>query len=405
MQTLVIGAGASGMIAALTAAAIPGNRVRVLERQARVGRKLSATGNGRCNLTNLNAVAADYHSGSGEDFHALNAFGVQETLQFFEQLGLVCVNEADGRCYPHSDQATSVVDVLRFALSRCGAQLELGCEVQNISCKKGRFHVKTSTGEFAADRLILATGGPACEKLGATADGARFVRMLGHSVTPLLPGLVQLIADEPLLRSLKGVRAPASLQLEQHGTPLTHSAGEVQFTENGVSGPAVFELSREASMNLPCTLTLDLLPQKDKESLLALLQNRRASQPELTTGDLLTGILHNRLGRVCTKKAGLAPATPLSTLSEDDLDRTAKTIKAFRLTITDTYGMENAQVTIGGANLSQFNPRTLESRIVPGLYACGEVLDVDGPCGGYNLQWAWSSGHLAGQLLHEEDEA
>jgi len=216
---------------------------------------------------------------------------------------------------------------------------------------------------------------------------------------------VQLIADEPLLRSLKGVRAPASLQLEQHGTPLTHSAGEVQFTENGVSGPAVFELSREASMNLPCTLTLDLLPQKDKESLLALLQNRRASQPELTTGDLLTGILHNRLGRVCTKKAGLAPATPLSTLSEDDLDRTAKTIKAFRLTITDTYGMENAQVTIGGANLSQFNPRTLESRIVPGLYACGEVLDVDGPCGGYNLQWAWSSGHLAGQLLHEEDEA
>ena len=404
MQTLVIGAGASGMIAALTAAAIPGNRVRVLERQARVGRKLSATGNGRCNLTNLNAVAADYHSGTGEDFYALNAFDVPTTLSYFEQLGLVCVSESDGRCYPHSDQATSVVDVLRFALANCGAQLELGCEVQNITFKKGRFHVKTSTGDFAADRLILATGGPAGEKLGATADGARFVRMMGHSVTPLLPGLVQLVADEPLLRSLKGVRAPAVLQLSKHGTLLAQSAGEVQFTENGVSGPAVFELSREASMNLPCELTLDLLPQKEEAVLLELLKNRCVRQPELTTDDLLTGILHNRLGRVCTKKAGLSPAALLRTLSEDDLARTARIIKAYSLSILDTYGLENAQVTIGGANLSQFNPRTLESRIVPGLYACGEVLDVDGPCGGYNLQWAWSSGHLAGQLLHEEEQ-
>jgi len=404
MQTIVIGAGASGMIAALTAAAIPGNRVRVLERQARVGRKLSATGNGRCNLTNLNAKDSDYHSESGADFYALNAFDVQKTLDYFEQLGLVCVSESDGRCYPHSDQATSLVDVLRFALANCGAQLELGCEVQNITFKKGRFHVKTSTGDFAADRLILATGGPAGEKLGATADGARFLRMLGHSVTPLLPGLVQLVADEPLLRSLKGVRAPAALQLSKHGTLLAQSAGEVQFTENGVSGPAVFELSREASMNLPCDLTLDLLPQKEEAALLSLLQNRCAAQPELTTDDLLTGILHNRLGRVCTKKAGLSPAAKLSTLSDEDLIRAARTIKAFCLDILDTYGLENAQVTIGGARLSQFHPRTLESLVVPGLYACGEVLDVDGPCGGYNLQWAWSSGRLAGQLLHEEDE-
>ncbi len=390
------------MIAAITASQIPGNRVRVLERQARVGRKLSATGNGRCNLTNLNARAVDYHSESAAPLHALDAFTVDDTLTFFEALGLVCVSEADGRCYPHSDQATSVVDVLRFALANCGAQLELGCEVQSITYKKNRFHVVTSTGDFAADKLILATGGPAGEKLGGTADGARFLRTLGHSVTPLLPGLVQLISDEKLLRSLKGVRAPAALKLTKNDTLLAGISGEVQFTENGVSGPAVFDLSREASSNLPCKLSLDLLPQKEENDLFVILKNRCKTQPELTVDDLLTGVLHNRLGRVCTKKAGLEPTTFLRTLDDTDLRKVTETVKYFTLNIIGTCGMENAQITIGGADLNQFDPETLQSSLVPGLYACGEVLDVDGPCGGYNLQWAWSSGRLAGQLRKEK---
>ena len=404
MKTLILGAGASGMMAALQAAKIPGNRVTILERQARVGKKLSATGNGRCNLTNLNAAPGDYHSSTGAAFPALERFTPADTLAFFESLGLVCVSEPSGRCYPFSDQAGSVVDVLRFALAASGAKLELGSEVRSVSRTGGGFRVETSTGRYTADRLILACGGPAGEKLGATQDGAQFLRALGHSVTPLLPGLVQLHAKQPLLRALKGVRAEAALLLEQDGTELMRCCGEVQFTDAGVSGPAVFDLSREASMALPCTLHLDLLPLRDVQALTALLQARCGNQPELTAEDLLTGILHNRLGRVCVRAAGLAPDTPLGQLTDAALRRCAQTVKDFPLPIDGTYGLSGAQITIGGGVLSQFCPQTRESLLVPGLDACGEVLDVDGACGGDNLQWAWASGHLAGQLLHQEVE-
>ena len=402
MQTIVIGAGASGMAAALEAAKKPGNKVRLLERQSRVGRKLAATGNGRCNLTNLHAAAADYHSSTGLAFEALSAFPVPKVLEFFEGLGLVWVSEPDGRCYPRSDQASSVVDVLRFALDAAGVQTILGCEVRRAEKTKNGFHLDTSAGDFACDKLIIACGGPAAQKLGATDDGAKLLRMLGHSVTPLLPGLVQLRSPEPLLRSLKGVRAQAALTLSGADGDLAAALGEVQFVEDGVSGPAVFDLSREAARALPCSLTLDFLPDHTVQAVLALLQARCLALPDQTAEELLTGMLHNRLGRVLVKKAELDIRTPLSQLSDDALSCCAAQIKGFHLDITGSYGLEHAQVTVGGAALAQFDPRTLESRLVPGLYACGEVLDVDGPCGGYNLQWAWSSGLLAGQLRRKE---
>ena len=405
MQVIVIGAGASGMTAALAAAKKPGCRVRLLERQSRVGRKLAATGNGRCNLTNLNAAESDYHSSTGRDFAALAAFPVEKVLRFFEGLGLIWVSEPDGRCYPRSDQANSVVDVLRFALDAAGVQTILGCEVRRAEKTKNGFHLETSAGDFSCDRLIIACGGPATQKLGATDDGARLLRMLGHSVTPLLPGLVQLRSSEPLLRSLKGVRAQAALTLSKDGAVLVSVAGEVQFVEDGVSGPAVFDLSREAAASLPCMLSLDLLPDHSSEAVLGLLHTRCQALPEQTAEELLTGMLHNRLGRVLVKKAGIDARTPLASLPEEALARCAAAVKGFELPITGSYGLEHAQVTVGGAALDQFDPRTLESRLTPGLYACGEVLDVDGPCGGYNLQWAWSSGLLAGQLRHEEAEA
>ncbi|MBR6425087.1 MAG: aminoacetone oxidase family FAD-binding enzyme [Oscillospiraceae bacterium] len=402
MQTIIIGAGASGMAAALQAAKKPGNRVRLLERQARVGKKLSATGNGRCNLTNRSASPESYHSSSGKDFHALRAFPVDDTLAFFHRLGLVFVMEPDGRYYPLSDQASSVVDVLRFALEEAGVQLELGCEVQSVQRTKNGFHLETTNGSFACDKLILAAGGPASPKLGATQDGAKLLRQLGHSVTPLAPGLVQLCASEPLLRGLKGVRAQAILRLEKGGTVLARSQGEVQFLEDGISGPAAFALSREAVSVLPCQLHLDLLPFLAEAELLDQLRARCKNLPGRTVEDLLTGMVHNRLGRVLCKKAEIDSSIPLSQLSEAALHRCAETVKDLCLDLTGSYGLDHAQVTVGGACLDQFHPRTLESLLVPGLYACGEVLDVDGNCGGFNLQWAWSSGLLAGQLRHEE---
>ncbi len=401
MQTIVIGAGASGMAAAITASRRPGNRVRLLERQNRVGRKLSATGNGRCNLTNLSALPSSYHSDTGADFFALQAFPVSSTLSFFEKLGLVWVSEEAGRCYPLSDQATSVVDVLRFALDASGVQTVLGCEVQSVQIGKHGFHLETSSGDFSCDKLIIACGGPASEKLGATSDGARFLRMLGHSVTPLSPGLVQLCSPEPLLKSLKGIRAQASMQLLHHGDLLFTHSGEVQFVDGGVSGPAIFDLSRVADKQYPCQLLLDFLPQFSHNALLSAMENRVQTLPELTTDDLFTGMIHNRLGRVLVRKAGIEASVSLGSLLPAQLEKCCTQAKAFSLELTGSFGMENAQITIGGADASQFHPKTLESLLVPGLYACGEVLDVDGPCGGFNLQWAWSSGMLAGSLCHE----
>ena len=403
MHTIIIGAGASGLLAALRAVQIPGNHVTILERQARVGRKLAATGNGRCNLTNQHAIPASYHCTEGADLYALQAFSPAATLSFFRSLGLLTVEETAGRCYPVSGQATSVVDVLRFALGQTAAVLELGCEVLAVSRRRQGFQVRTAEKSLSCDRLILACGGPACEKLGATDDGARFLRQLGHHVTPLLPGLVQLRSPDRRLRALKGVRAQALLRLLQGGTLLAEAEDEVQFAENGVSGPGIFAVSREAAACLPCTLELDLLPALPQQELLQLLSARTAALPDHGAEDLLCGMLHSRLGRICVRSAGLQDAQPLRSLDRAALAAVSAQVKAFRLTIDGTAGLAGAQVTVGGGDLNEFDPRTLQSRLVPGLYACGEVLDVDGGCGGYNLQWAWASGNLAGQLLERDN--
>ncbi len=404
MDVIVIGAGASGMMAALTAAEKPRCRVILLERQARAGRKLLATGNGRCNLTNLNQDDRFYHTETPALLHALHEFGAAQTLEFFSRLGLVTVAEESGRVYPFSDSANSVGDVLRFALAQAGVELLCGAEVTSVRRTKGGFSVESNGKTYRADRLIVACGGPAGAKLGGTDSGVRLLRMLGHSATALTPSLVQLrTAPEPV-RALKGVRAEADLTLTAGGAVLACSGGEVQFTDYGVSGSAVFDLSREAARRAgACELTLDLMPLMPASALEALLYERCRRLPALTAEDLLTGVVHNRLGRVLIRHAGIPLSQPVPTLDDAALRAVSASVKAFRLPVTGTMGFDGAQVTAGGAVGSQFDPQTLESLLIPGLYACGEVLDVDGDCGGYNLQWAWSSGRLAGQLLHREE--
>jgi len=391
-------------MAAGIAAAERGARVTLLERQARLGRKLLATGNGRCNLTNLSAAPERYH-GADKAFcrPALARFGARETLAWFRSLGLVTVAEPSGRVYPFSDQANSVLDVLRFALSRLGARVETGCEALRVWKKGDGFLVKTARGGFTGDRLIAAAGGAAGARLGGTESGYTLLEPLGHRRTALYPALVQLRVADGATRALKGVRAQAVTELLDGEKTLARSEGEVQFTETGLSGPAVFELSRAASVRGPgLALRLDLLPQMDGGALLSLLRARRDGFPALESGELLTGVLHNRLGRVLVKAAGIAPAAPLSSLDGGALTRVARTVKAFPLIFAGTQGFDSAQVTAGGLQTDGFNPETMESRLCPGLYACGELLDVDGDCGGFNLQWAWSSGRLAGSAASGE---
>lgn len=392
----IIGAGASGMMAAISAGKNDDNQILLFERQARVGRKLQATGNGRCNLTNLNCHRENYHGNDGEFFQrALEVMPPCETLSFFRSLGLYTVAEDSGRVYPYSDQANSVVDVLRFALQKDNIELLTGVEIKRIRKNDNGFTVEADEGAWHCDRLIVACGGLAGTKLGGSMNGYRLLRSFGHSVTKLRPALVQLKSLWRGCIALKGVRANCDAEVRHNGVLVAKSAGELQFTEYGLSGPVVFEISRDVCQGGgEWTCRLDFLPKLSCEELYELLSAKR--QTELTAEDLFTGVIHNRLGRVIVAETGISLNSRISRISDEQLMELCRVVKDFEVILSDTMGMDSAQVTAGGIATGEFDSATMESRIVPGLYACGEVLDVDGDCGGYNLQWAWSSGYLAG---------
>ena len=392
----IIGAGASGMAAALAAAENPCVQVELFERQARVGRKLQATGNGRCNLTNLAANSGGYH-GEEPGFiqSAMNLFGPKETLEWFQSLGLFTVAEESGRVYPYSDQANSVVDVLRFALEKPNIHLHLGSEIEKIRHNKDLFFIECGGETINCDKVIIACGGLAGTKLGGTMSGYKLLAKFGHKSTRLRPALVQLKCAWNNVVALKGVRANCHAQILHDGRLFSESTGELQFTEIGLSGPVIFEVSRDVCYKTgEWICKLDFLPHISFDELLRALMLRK--QTELPSEELLTGILHNRLGRVLTRAAGIKANQQICSLSEHELRVVCKAVKSFDIPLDEPLGMDSAQVTAGGILTKDFNPETMESSLIPGLYACGEVLDIDGDCGGYNLQWAWTSGRCAG---------
>ena len=404
MRIGIIGAGAAGMAAALAAAENPNVQVLLRERQARVGRKLAATGNGRCNLSNIHAGEGGYH-GDDPAFSrfAIGRFDPEETLEWFRALGLYTVTEPSGKVYPYSDQANSVVDVLRFALDRPNIELVTDFEVTRFRRTESGFLLGSKDRNVECDRLIVACGGLAGTKLGGTMAGYKLLRSMGHKCTKLRPALVQVKTGWSGVSALKGVRANCHAAIYHNGKLHRQSEGEIQFTEFGLSGPVIYEISRDAcqgSGEWECTL--DFLPGMDRDGLKRELTRRRGTG--LTAEDLLTGILHNRLGRVIVQNAGLRARTPVSELTDYELNEVAELVKTFTVSLTEPLGMDAAQVTAGGIVTEEFDPTTMESKLVPGLYACGEVLDVDGDCGGYNLQWAWSSGRLAGHSAGKETQ-
>ena len=391
----IIGAGASGMAAALAAAENENAQVILLERQARVGRKLLATGNGRCNLTNMNACSGGFH---GDDpvfsAPAIQSFDPGMTRAWFAQLGLYTVEEPSGRVYPYSDQANSVVDVLRLALNKENITLKTGFEVKKVRKERNGFSVSDGEETVFCHKLIVACGGLAGTKLGGSMAGYKLLAKLGHRSTKLRPALVQLKCGWEGVVSLKGVRANCYVRIMHNDRCVKESTGELQFTDYGISGPVIFEISRDVcQMPGKWTAKLDFMPLWSEEKLLQELQ--RKTDTDLPVEELLTGLLHNRLGRVLTRCAGVKNGM-VKELSLSQLEAVARCVKAFELELTEPLGMDSAQVTAGGVVTDGFDPATMESKLVPGLYACGEVLDVDGDCGGYNLQWAWSSGHCAG---------
>lgn len=402
MKIGIIGAGASGMAAALAAAENPEVEVLVLERQSRVGRKLLATGNGRCNLTNLHALEGGYH-GESPDFSqaALTRFSPEETLAWFRSLGLYTVAEPSGRVYPYSDQANSVVDVLRLAMDKPNITLVTGFTVEKIRREPEGFTLSNREDSYFCDKVIVACGGLAGSKLGGTMSGYQLLGKLGHRSTRLRPALVQIKCGWGGVVGLKGVRANCHVKILRDEALFAQSTGELQFTEMGLSGPVIFEISRDVCFGKgDWRARLDFLPEMSPEELEEMLLERQ--RRNFPMEELLTGILHNRLGRVLTKAAGIG-GRQAGDLTREEIAQVCRTVKDFDIPLTEPLGMDSAQVTAGGVLTENFDPQTLESRLVPGLYACGEVLDVDGDCGGYNLQWAWSSGRTAG--LHAGKES
>ncbi len=405
MQILIIGGGAAGMMAALTAAEDSGNQITLLERQNRVGKKLLATGNGRCNLSNLYARADRYH-GADDSFVAniLRRRSAEETMEFFRVLGLYTVAEEDGKVYPLSDQANSVVDVLRFALEQKGIRVITSCDVLSIRKKARGYQVETTGESYYGDKVIVTCGGAAGKNLGGTRSGYKLLSMLGHSCTELHPSLVQIKTDTRFSASLKGVRADCAMTLKENGRIVAKSEGEVQFTDFGVSGPISFALSRSVSVGMgERILLLDFLRNFEESHVAMQLQERCKRFPNLAAEQLLTGMLNTRLGQAVLKFSAVEFSTLLCELTSETLQKIAHNLKFFPLAVEGTLGMEHAQVTAGGVPAEEFRADTLESRLAPGVFAAGEVLNVDGDCGGFNLQWAWSSGYVAGKLGNIEE--
>ncbi|MBR7056817.1 MAG: aminoacetone oxidase family FAD-binding enzyme [Oscillospiraceae bacterium] len=397
-EIFILGGGASGMAAALGAAAH--GPVTLLERQARLGRKLLATGNGRCNLSNTAAGQAHYH-GADPAFvrPALAAYPPAAVLRFFHELGLRTAEEYGGRVYPRSDHAASVLDVLRIALEQRGVTVRTGCPVRGLRRSGDGFVIDCETGRFSAKKLIVACGGCAGGKLGGVTDGYTLLEGLGHRRTKLYPALVALRCASDYPKALKGVRVVARASVLRGETPLGAETGDVLFTDTGVSGTAIFSLSRSVSAGgAGLSVSLDLFPEETEQTLLGDLRRRREAFASRPANELLVGAVQNRLGLMLCKAAGVSGGAPASALDDKTLAVLARRLKDFRFPVSGVGGFDAAQVTAGGIATADFDPETLQSRLVPGLYACGEVLDIDGDCGGFNLQWAWASGLLAGEL-------
>jgi predicted Rossmann fold flavoprotein len=377
----VIGAGAAGLMAAI-AAARAGARVVAIDGAKRIGAKILISGGGRCNVTNEVVTAADFSGSRNTIAKVLRTFDVASTITFFEELGVPLKREETGKLFPVSDRARDVVEALLRAAE--GVEIVTGMRVESI--ERG-FIIN---GEIHADRVILAAGGRSVPKTGSDGSGYALAKTLGHTVTPTFPALVPLVVEKGhWITDLSGISVDADLAVKSPtGRVLQRHRGSMLFTHFGLSGPVVLDISRHWIANQPATLSANFLPGETFESVDALLISAAKRNPHATIGSVLR--LPDRL------LARLAPETPLGRIPKEERRRIVRDLVDFTLPVLRDRGFEYAEVTAGGVPLSEIDVATMQSRICPNLYLCGEILDVDGRIGGFNFQWAWASGRLAG---------
>ena len=365
------------MTAAISAAR-QGAKVRLIEKNSEPGRKLLATGNGRCNLTNTGCEDAE------------------EIMGFFSELGLLMRVEEEGRVYPYSEQASAVQEALINEMANRKVEILCNMEVLDVVKQDSGFMITTADRkEFRSDALILATGGKAGPQYGSTGDGYRFAKAFGHTVVRLMPSLVQMVSEEPFFKELKGVRAKGLAELLREENVIDTETGEIQFTEEGLSGICIFNLSRKYVRG--DIIRIDLFPGYSEDRLEEIFSKRAGTLENHSMAQFFIGMLHKKLITVVLEKLGLDRVRKAAGLNSKEVQDIVRFLKGWTISISGTKGWKEAQVTAGGVDLYEVDPKTMESRLIPGLYFTGELLDFDGKCGGYNLQWAWSSGLIAGK--------
>ena len=400
---IVVGAGAAGMAAAITAAR-RGVEVVVLEQNDRPGKKILASGNGRCNIANRHPDPTRFHSAHPELVKkALRGYDAQRVLAFLGSLGIETEEEEEGKLFPMGRQAASVVKLLTRECQRLGVKLVTGCQVTGIRREGKEFLLESSRGSYRCHQLLLTAGSSAAPQLGGSNAGMLFAQSLGHRLIPLRPALVALESDARWPRRAAGVKLPARIGLLASGALVTEREGDLLFTDYGVSGLAVLDLSREASLRLaqwePCELSIDLMPRRSKERLEKLLGDRIDPRRDLPLDLWLEGVLHRKLVPLILEISAIR-AEREKQLNRKTIRQLVYAIKHLRLPIEKTRDFRYAEVAAGGIDLAEIDPEKMESRKIPGLFFAGEILDVDGDRGGFNFHWAWSSGIRAGNAVN-----
>ncbi len=405
-NTIIVGGGASGMCAAiLIKRQLKDARVLIIEALDRVCKKLIVTGNGRCNITNKFLQFSSYHSEVDDFCHnALSKYGYNFTEEFFESIGIPFFEGDNGKMYPFSLQASSVVDALRLEVSRLNINIISGVKAEKIICENNEYTITCNDGEFSGENVIIATGGIAGgDKLGSFGSGFNILQKLGYKLVKPTASIVQLVTDTKPISALNGIKIDAQVTSYADDKKIRSERGELLFTKFGISGPPVLQISRFAEkLSGTKTVKINMLPDFSYNEVVDMLINRRNLLRDRTTEHFFVGLFPKMVGHTILKQCDIKLTYPVCDLTDKDMRSLAECICKFTLAVYGTNGIKNAQVTAGGISTKDFSDFTMESTKHKGLYAIGEVLDVDGDCGGYNLQWAWSSAACAAEGIADK---
>lgn len=400
MKIGIIGAGASGLMAAITAAG-KGAQVTLIEKKDRVGKKILATGNGKCNFTNYSMSNTDFNSQCSDIYNDyISRFNNNGVISMFQDMGML-IKSKNGYLYPRSEQASTVLDILRLKVKELTIPVLTDVYPLSVQKKKKSFEVLLSNQQkLYFDRIILACGSLAGEKRKDDYNGYTYAKSLGHSLVPVVPALVQVRAKGKEFKSISGVRCDANIALYIEGNLTTSEFGELQLTDYGISGIPVFQLSRHVSYGIrdrkKVTATIDFLPEFTLEEWKALVADKwKKADKDILAEEFCQGFLNKKLNLMFLKLSGVKADTPLKQIKFSRMEEVISHMKCWEIEIEGTNPYENAQVCAGGVSMKEVTLQ-LESKIVPGLFFAGELLDVDARCGGYNLQWAWTSGYISG---------